>query len=144
MAGDPDEVAANNLDVRLFVNGEQKQCSNTHQLIFGIGEIIEYLSAGLTLDPGDVIFTGTPAGVGGGSQTAGVAEGRRHCPRGDQRPRRAGEPDRGGAGVSASCHLDWSEADRRDLMTRRGCRFAKQARHQNAQVPPLRLRLRSG
>jgi 2-keto-4-pentenoate hydratase/2-oxohepta-3-ene-1,7-dioic acid hydratase in catechol pathway len=60
----PDEVDAANLDVRLFVNGQQKQSSNTHQLIFGIGEIIEYLSAGFTLDPGDVVFTGTPAGVG--------------------------------------------------------------------------------
>ena len=60
----PDEVDAANLDVKLFVNGEQKQSSNTRQLIFGIGEIIEYLSAGFTLDPGDVVFTGTPAGVG--------------------------------------------------------------------------------
>ncbi|MEO8458150.1 MAG: fumarylacetoacetate hydrolase family protein [Chloroflexota bacterium] len=60
----PDEVDAGNLGVRLFVNGEQKQSSNTSQLIFGVGEIIEYLSAGMTLEPGDVVFTGTPAGVG--------------------------------------------------------------------------------
>jgi 2-keto-4-pentenoate hydratase/2-oxohepta-3-ene-1,7-dioic acid hydratase in catechol pathway len=63
----PDEVGdAGNLDVKLFVNGEQKQSSNTSQLIFGVGEIIEYLSAGMTLEPGDVVFTGTPAGVGAG------------------------------------------------------------------------------
>ncbi len=60
----PDEVDTANLDIRLFVNGEQKQSSNTNQLIFGVGEIIEYLSAGFTLEPGDVVFTGTPAGVG--------------------------------------------------------------------------------
>lgn len=62
----PDEVAdVSNLDIKLTVNGEQKQSSNTGQLIFGVGEIIEYLSAGMTLEPGDVVFTGTPAGVGG-------------------------------------------------------------------------------
>jgi 2-keto-4-pentenoate hydratase/2-oxohepta-3-ene-1,7-dioic acid hydratase in catechol pathway len=62
----PDEVGdPGNLDIRLTVNGEEKQRSNTSQLIFGIGEIIEYLSAGMTLEPGDVIFTGTPAGIGG-------------------------------------------------------------------------------
>jgi 2-keto-4-pentenoate hydratase/2-oxohepta-3-ene-1,7-dioic acid hydratase in catechol pathway len=63
----PDEVGnAGSLDIRLTVNGEEKQRSNTSQLIFGIGEIVEYLSAGMTLEPGDVVFTGTPAGVGGG------------------------------------------------------------------------------
>ncbi len=61
----PDEVDVGNLAIQLWVNGEQKQSSNTNQLIFGIGEIIEYISSGITLDPGDVIFTGTPAGVGG-------------------------------------------------------------------------------
>lgn len=61
----PDEIDVGNLDVRLYVNGEQKQASNTEQLIFGVGPIIEYLSAGFTLEPGDVVFTGTPAGVGG-------------------------------------------------------------------------------
>jgi 2-keto-4-pentenoate hydratase/2-oxohepta-3-ene-1,7-dioic acid hydratase in catechol pathway len=61
-----DEVGKpRNLDIRLTVNGEEKQRSNTSQLIFGIGEIIEYLSAGMTLEPGDVVFTGTPAGIGG-------------------------------------------------------------------------------
>jgi 2-keto-4-pentenoate hydratase/2-oxohepta-3-ene-1,7-dioic acid hydratase in catechol pathway len=53
-----------NLDITLTVNGKEKQSSNTSQLIFGVGEIIEYLSAGMTLEPGDVVFTGTPAGVG--------------------------------------------------------------------------------
>jgi 2-keto-4-pentenoate hydratase/2-oxohepta-3-ene-1,7-dioic acid hydratase in catechol pathway len=61
----PDEVDAGNLSVRCYVNGALKQESNTSQLIFGVGEIVEYLSAGFTLEPGDVVFTGTPAGVGG-------------------------------------------------------------------------------
>jgi 2-keto-4-pentenoate hydratase/2-oxohepta-3-ene-1,7-dioic acid hydratase in catechol pathway len=61
----PDEVDVGNMDVRLWVNGDLKQESNTNQLIFGVGEIVEYLSAGFTLEPGDVVFTGTPAGVGG-------------------------------------------------------------------------------
>jgi len=61
----PDEVDVGHLQVQTFVNGERKQYSNTEQLIFGVGPIVEYLSAGFTLEPGDVVFTGTPAGVGG-------------------------------------------------------------------------------
>jgi 2-keto-4-pentenoate hydratase/2-oxohepta-3-ene-1,7-dioic acid hydratase in catechol pathway len=60
----PDEVDAGHLQVQTFVNGERKQNSNTDQLIFGIGAIVEYLSAGFTLEPGDIVFTGTPAGIG--------------------------------------------------------------------------------
>lgn len=59
-----DEVNAENLGIRTYVNGELKQESNTGQLIFGIGAIIAYLSTAFTLEPGDVVFTGTPAGVG--------------------------------------------------------------------------------
>jgi len=47
-----------------YVNGELRQSSNTRLLIFDIPTIIETLSAGITLQPGDVIATGTPAGVG--------------------------------------------------------------------------------
>ena len=54
----------NNLDVKTYVNAELVQNSNTKHLIFGVGAIIEYLSAAFTLEPGDVVFTGTPAGVG--------------------------------------------------------------------------------
>ena len=61
----PDEIPdVNNLDVKTWVNGELVQSSNTKHLIFGVGAIIEYLSAAFTLEPGDVVFTGTPAGVG--------------------------------------------------------------------------------
>jgi len=54
----------NRLDVGLTVNGEERQNENTSSMIFSIEAIIEQLSAGLTLEPGDVIATGTPKGVG--------------------------------------------------------------------------------
>lgn len=59
-----DEVDASSLDIACYVNGERVQSSNTKSLIFGIGELIEYLSTAFTLEPGDIVFTGTPAGVG--------------------------------------------------------------------------------
>jgi 2-keto-4-pentenoate hydratase/2-oxohepta-3-ene-1,7-dioic acid hydratase in catechol pathway len=55
---------ANNLSVKLWVNGVLKQNSNTSKLVHGIAEQIVYLSKHFTLFPGDVIATGTPAGVG--------------------------------------------------------------------------------
>ena len=55
------------LDISCAVNGEERQRSNTALLIHGIPEIIEELSAGMTLLPGTIIATGTPAGVGMGS-----------------------------------------------------------------------------
>ncbi|MDB5616751.1 fumarylacetoacetate hydrolase family protein [Tardiphaga sp.] len=53
-------------DLRIFstVNGELRQDSRTSRMIFDIPDIIEHLSRGLTLEPGDVIATGTPSGVG--------------------------------------------------------------------------------
>jgi len=54
------------LDISCEVNGQLRQNSNTRLLIHGIGEIIEELSAGMTLLPGTIIATGTPAGVGMG------------------------------------------------------------------------------
>lgn len=59
-----DEVDETNLQVRCWVNDELRQDANTADLIFDIPTIIENLSAGITLRPGDVIATGTPAGVG--------------------------------------------------------------------------------
>jgi 2-keto-4-pentenoate hydratase/2-oxohepta-3-ene-1,7-dioic acid hydratase in catechol pathway len=53
-----------NLGVRTWVNGELRQNSNTHNLIFDVPFIIWYLSQQMTLEPGDLIATGTPAGVG--------------------------------------------------------------------------------
>ena len=61
-----DEVDPGNIDVRCWVNDELRQDANTRDLIFDIPTIIETLSASMTLRPGDVIATGTPAGVGVG------------------------------------------------------------------------------
>jgi 2-keto-4-pentenoate hydratase/2-oxohepta-3-ene-1,7-dioic acid hydratase in catechol pathway len=51
------------LDLRIAVNGEQRQGSNTSRLILGVAELIELASSFYTLYPGDVLFTGTPEGV---------------------------------------------------------------------------------
>ena len=60
-----DEIAdVNNLKMWLTVNGEQKQDGTTANLIFDVPTIVSYLSEFMTLEPGDVISTGTPAGVG--------------------------------------------------------------------------------
>jgi 2-keto-4-pentenoate hydratase/2-oxohepta-3-ene-1,7-dioic acid hydratase in catechol pathway len=53
-----------NLRIALRLNGQTMQDSSTTQLIFGIKEVVAYLSVVMTLEPGDVIFTGTPPGVG--------------------------------------------------------------------------------
>ncbi|KAJ5187573.1 hypothetical protein N7449_010567 [Penicillium cf. viridicatum] len=54
------------LQIQTFVNGKERQRSTTQDLIFSIPTLIETLSAGITLQPGDVVATGTPAGVGFG------------------------------------------------------------------------------
>jgi 2-keto-4-pentenoate hydratase/2-oxohepta-3-ene-1,7-dioic acid hydratase in catechol pathway len=53
-----------NLNLSLTLNGETMQSSNTRELIFKIPETVAFLSSVMTLDPGDVVLTGTPAGVG--------------------------------------------------------------------------------
>lgn len=52
------------LDIQLAINGETLQHSNTRELIFKLPELIAYLSSIIPLEPGDIISTGTPAGVG--------------------------------------------------------------------------------
>jgi 2-keto-4-pentenoate hydratase/2-oxohepta-3-ene-1,7-dioic acid hydratase in catechol pathway len=59
-----DGVDLGDIDLRTTVSGEVMQESNTCDLIFSVVELIEYISAGVTLEPGDVIATGTPGGVG--------------------------------------------------------------------------------
>lgn len=59
--GDP-----HRLGIRCFVNGEKRQDSNTRQLIFDCYDMVAHLSQAMTLEPGDVILTGTPGGVGFG------------------------------------------------------------------------------
>ncbi len=52
------------LGIRAFVNGEKRQDSNTKHLVFNVFDQIAHVSKAMTLEPGDVIFTGTPGGVG--------------------------------------------------------------------------------
>lgn len=60
---DPGQLA-----MELAVNGVVKQDSSTSQMIFGVGEIVEHLASVMTLEPGDMIATGSPAGVGFGRE----------------------------------------------------------------------------
>ena len=59
-----DGLDLTDIDLRTTVSGEVMQDANTRDLIFSVVELIEYISAGVTLEPGDVIATGTPSGVG--------------------------------------------------------------------------------
>jgi 2-keto-4-pentenoate hydratase/2-oxohepta-3-ene-1,7-dioic acid hydratase in catechol pathway len=52
------------LSLKSWVNGELRQDSSTKEMLFGVAHLIYYLSRGMTLEPGDVILTGTPHGVG--------------------------------------------------------------------------------
>jgi 2-keto-4-pentenoate hydratase/2-oxohepta-3-ene-1,7-dioic acid hydratase in catechol pathway len=60
-----DEIAdPHTLGLRCYVNGEQRQDGNTSELMYNVWDQIAYLSAAFTLDPGDLLATGTPSGVG--------------------------------------------------------------------------------
>jgi 2,4-diketo-3-deoxy-L-fuconate hydrolase len=61
--GDPQD-----LDMWLDLNGERKQTGNTRTMIFGVAQIVAYVSRFMTLEPGDLITTGTPPGVGMGQK----------------------------------------------------------------------------
>jgi 2,4-didehydro-3-deoxy-L-rhamnonate hydrolase len=52
------------LPIRAILNGEVMQDSNTSNQIFGVAEVVSFVSQAITLEPGDLIITGTPAGVG--------------------------------------------------------------------------------
>ncbi len=52
------------LPIKAILNGETMQDSNTSNMIFGVAEIVSFVSQAITLEPGDLIITGTPAGVG--------------------------------------------------------------------------------
>lgn len=58
------ELDASTLEVRTLRNGELRQCGHVSQMIFSIDAIVRYISQVMTLEPGDLIATGTPAGVG--------------------------------------------------------------------------------
>lgn len=54
------------LRVQTFVNGQKRQDGTTKDLIFSVAKLVQTISEGITLQPGDVLATGTPAGVGFG------------------------------------------------------------------------------
>lgn len=58
------ELDPDNVSVKARLNGEEKQNGNTSDLLFSASKLISYISAAMTLMPGDVILTGTPSGVG--------------------------------------------------------------------------------
>jgi 2-keto-4-pentenoate hydratase/2-oxohepta-3-ene-1,7-dioic acid hydratase in catechol pathway len=58
-----DQVDPENLNVSTRVNGEQRQSANTRDMIFSVRQLVSYASRFMTLEPGDIIFTGTPEGV---------------------------------------------------------------------------------
>jgi len=64
----PDEVDAARLDLRCAVDGETRQHANTRDLLFQPADIVAYISQFTTLEPGDLIATGTPGGVGAGRE----------------------------------------------------------------------------
>jgi len=58
-----DQVDPENLELKTLVNGEQRQSANTKNMIFSVKQLVSYASRYMTLEPGDIIFTGTPEGV---------------------------------------------------------------------------------
>ena len=63
-----DEVDVQHLRLRSFVNGEPRQDSNTSDMIFSVADIVHHVSQYMTLEPGDLILTGTPQGVAFGGK----------------------------------------------------------------------------
>jgi 2-keto-4-pentenoate hydratase/2-oxohepta-3-ene-1,7-dioic acid hydratase in catechol pathway len=61
---DTDVDPAEGLAVTARVNGDVRQAGSTSDLVFGVGELVSFISSVMTLLPGDVVLTGTPAGVG--------------------------------------------------------------------------------
>src|SRR3546814_90954 len=61
------------LDLWLEVNGKRMQNGSTRTMVFGVAELVSYVSRFMTLNPGDLISTGTPPGVGMGQQPAAIS-----------------------------------------------------------------------
>lgn len=59
-----DEIDSGNLSIRCLVNGEVRQSSNTRHMVFSCAAQLADLSSAMTMEPGDIVFTGTPGGVG--------------------------------------------------------------------------------
>ena len=58
------DLDPSNLRIMARINGVTRQDSNTSDLLFDVPELVSYLSQSITLEPGDIIITGTPAGIG--------------------------------------------------------------------------------
>ena len=58
------KVAPDNLKLETYLNGELRQSARTCELVFGVGELVSFISGVMTLLPGDIIATGTPSGIG--------------------------------------------------------------------------------
>lgn len=58
------DIAPSGLKIRTLLNGEERQSSNTSNLIFAVPTLVAYISSIMTLEPGDIIMTGTPSGIG--------------------------------------------------------------------------------
>ncbi|MEV7619606.1 fumarylacetoacetate hydrolase family protein [Microbacterium sp. NPDC089321] len=71
----PDEIDASSLGLRSWVNGEPRQDSSTSDMIFDVRTIVHHLSQYVTLEPGDLILTGTPQGVALSGKYAYLAPG---------------------------------------------------------------------
>jgi 2-keto-4-pentenoate hydratase/2-oxohepta-3-ene-1,7-dioic acid hydratase in catechol pathway len=59
-----DDIDPNNADICLYLNGEARQVSNTKEFVFGVEDLLSFISQVMTLLPGDVVGTGTPSGIG--------------------------------------------------------------------------------
>lgn len=71
-----DEVRSpHELEIKFYLNGELRQHGSTKEMIFSIPEQIEYISSIMTLEPGDLISTGTPAGAGVGGAKSSLSDG---------------------------------------------------------------------
>lgn len=71
-----DEIAdPHNLEIKFYLNGELRQRGSTNEMIFSIPEQIAYISSIMTLEPGDIISTGTPAGAGLGDKKTSLSDG---------------------------------------------------------------------
>ena len=163
----PDEIEdVQKLDMWLDVNGERMQTGSTATMIFGVKTLVSYISQFMILEPGDVITTGTPPGVGHGQEAAAFSQGRRHGVARHRRARAAGaarrrvEPPRperkepalldrsrlrGALCAGLRCALSRLPAKSGDLVRRpaaRAGRPALHARHARAQRRVLRLRRR--
>ena len=92
----PDEAGpADAIEIALTLNGEQMQGGSTDDLIFSVPQLVSHLSGLMTLEPGDIVSTGTPEGVGSVPRAAGLARRRRRARDhlADPRPaRRRGSP----------------------------------------------------